>query len=434
LSVAVLFGMGSQAYLYTLAENLVDKMIAWSKECGGKTDADCSRNLTELSKTAFKATEFAQEDGIIFGGSVTDPVKGDGIDPDTGKVSGWRAEWRLYARLFKYHGECFNRYDAKECRAMWTAFEKEEQRYRGLYGEPKRWPDFPAALKHRVFTPIPSKHIGDELAKEWVRIPGTQIEIYVNSAKTRVAAYVPNPNLPPDCVELSPEVKIKDGDFYTEPPQFKPANVPDTCVLVKVYQRGKLLGWLYIEKSDVERLHMNYQKAADQGDPNAETNLGWMYHEGKGVPQDYRKAVELFQKAADQGYAPGQAYLASQYAEGKGVPKDYQKAVELYHKAVNQEPNPYAFNDFAWFLGTCPDDSQRNGKEPVRYATKACELTEWKKANFIGTLAAAYAEIGDFDAAVKYQKQAIAFGSDYPDKQVMEKALKLYQQRKPYRE
>jgi hypothetical protein len=49
-------------------------------------------------------------------------------------------------------------------------------------------------------------------------------------------------------------------------------------------------------------------------------------------------------------------------------------------------------------------------------------------------LAAAYAEVGDFDAAVKYQKQAMDMGSDYPDKQVMEKALKLYQERKPYRE
>jgi TPR repeat protein len=177
-----------------------------------------------------------------------------------------------------------------------------------------------------------------------------------------------------------------------------------------------------------------YQKAVDQGDPNAEVNLGWMYHEGKGVPQDYRKAVELYQKAADQGYATGQAYLASQYASGKGVPTDYQKAVDLFHKAVNQGQSPNVFNDFAWFLATCPDQSQRNGKDAVTYANKACQLSGWKKANFISTLAAAFAELGDFDTAVKYQQQAIAMGSDYPDKQEMEKALKLYQERTPYRE
>jgi len=55
LIAAGLLGMGSQAYLYTVAEDLVDKMIAWNKECGGKTDADCSGNLTAVRKTAFKA-------------------------------------------------------------------------------------------------------------------------------------------------------------------------------------------------------------------------------------------------------------------------------------------------------------------------------------------------------------------------------------------
>src|SRR5260370_41427831 len=73
-------------------------------------------------------------------------------------------------------------------------------------------------------------------------------------------------------------------------------------------------------------------------------------------------------------------------------------------------------------------------RQRVTYANKACQLSGWKEANFIGTLAAAFAELGDFDAAVKYQKQAMAMGSDYPDKQLMNKALKLYQQRKPYRE
>jgi hypothetical protein len=64
---------------------------------------------------------------------------------------------------------------------------------------------------------------------------------------------------------------------------------------------------------------------------------------------------------------------------------------------------------------------------------RRAKLTEWKEANFIGTLAAAYAEVGDFDAAVRYQKQAMAMDSDYPEKQLMEKALKLYQEWKPYR-
>jgi hypothetical protein len=241
-----LFGMGSQAYLYTLAEDLVDKMIAWNKECGGKTDADCSRNLTALRNTAFKAAEFPIE--IVQ--SDPDDKTADGDD-------GWKAHWLLYARLFKYHGACFDRYDSQECREKWAAFEKEQRRVSSRYGPEPRWPDFPDALKHRVFVAIPSKHIGDELAKQWVRIPGMDAEVMVKPAEKSGTTYMPNPNLPPDCVEVSPDVKLNPGkDFWTEPPQFKPGNVPDSCVLVKVYQRGALLGWVYMEKSDVERLHV----------------------------------------------------------------------------------------------------------------------------------------------------------------------------------
>jgi hypothetical protein len=248
---AGLFGMGSQAALYTAAEDLVDKMIAWSKECGGKTDANCSRNLTALRKTAFKAAEWPIE-------VAQDPndKSPDGEGRGFGK-DGWRAEWLLYARLFKYHGECFNRYDSQECRAKWAAFEKEKQRVEGLYGPEPRWWGFPDALKGRVFTPIPHKHVGEEGAKQWVRVPGTDFEAYVKPADKGEATYVPNPNLPPDCVEVSPDAKLNPGQHYwTSPPPIKPGNVPDSCVLVKIYQRGALLGWVYMEKSDVDRLHM----------------------------------------------------------------------------------------------------------------------------------------------------------------------------------
>jgi len=80
-------------------------------------------------------------------------------------------------------------------------------------------------------------------------------------------------------------------------------------------------------------------------------------------------------------------------------------------------------------MGNC------GGKQAVEYATKACELTEWKSANFIGTLAAAYAEIGDFSKAIKYQKQAMDIpDTDYPDRQLMERSIELYWHQKPYRE
>jgi TPR repeat protein len=201
------------------------------------------------------------------------------------------------------------------------------------------------------------------------------------------------------------------------------------ALLASLYWQGKGV------PQDISKAIELAEKAATQGDAGAQTNLGWMYCEGKHVPQNYHKAADLYQKAANQGYAVGQAYLASLYAMGKGVSRDYRKALELFHTALDQGPNPQVLNDFAWFLATCPDAAQRNGKQAIEYATKACELTEWKSANFIGTLAGAYAETGDFDTALKYQKQAMDIpDSDYPSREEMARSIELYRHRKPYRE
>src|SRR5262249_19208480 len=61
----------------------------------------------------------------------------------------------------------------------------------------------------------------------------------------------------------------------------------------------------------------------------------------------------------------------------------------------------------AWLWATGPD-GVRDGKRAVEAATRACELTDWKENEFLDTLAAAYAEVGDFDKAVEYQKKAVS--------------------------
>lgn len=61
---------------------------------------------------------------------------------------------------------------------------------------------------------------------------------------------------------------------------------------------------------------------ANAGDAIAQLNLGTMYDEGQGVPQDYTQAVYWYRKAADQGIAQAQSNLAIGYLAGKGVPQD----------------------------------------------------------------------------------------------------------------
>ena len=64
-----------------------------------------------------------------------------------------------------------------------------------------------------------------------------------------------------------------------------------------------------------------YRLAADQGDADAQLNLGGMYARGEGVPQDYREALKWYRLAADQGHADAQSNLGGMYYEGRGVPR-----------------------------------------------------------------------------------------------------------------
>jgi tetratricopeptide (TPR) repeat protein len=93
------------------------------------------------------------------------------------------------------------------------------------------------------------------------------------------------------------------------------------------------------------------------------------------------------------------------------------------------------YNNLAWLLATCSEASIRNGKRAVELALKACELTECKKWYYIGTLGAAYAEVGDFTQAIKYQTQALNMENvSEKDRTAAQQRLNLYQQGKPYHE
>jgi TPR repeat protein len=78
------------------------------------------------------------------------------------------------------------------------------------------------------------------------------------------------------------------------------------------------------------------QKAAEQGDAEAQYNLGVCYANGQGVAKDEAEAVKWYRKAAEQNLALAQLGLAVCYGSGKGVAKDEGEAVKWYRKAAEQ--------------------------------------------------------------------------------------------------
>ena len=75
---------------------------------------------------------------------------------------------------------------------------------------------------------------------------------------------------------------------------------------------------------------------AEQGDAEAQSNLGYMYDTGQGVPQDYAEAMRWYRLAADQGYDGAQNNLGVMYDNGQGVPQDYAESVRWYRLAADQ--------------------------------------------------------------------------------------------------
>ena len=78
------------------------------------------------------------------------------------------------------------------------------------------------------------------------------------------------------------------------------------------------------------------REAAEQGYASAQTNLGWLYYNGYGVPKDYAQAVKWYGLAAEQSDATAQYNLGLMYDNGRGVSEDDDEAAKWYRLAADQ--------------------------------------------------------------------------------------------------
>ena len=143
---------------------------------------------------------------------------------------------------------------------------------------------------------------------------------------------------------------------------------------------------------------------------------------------DFKEAVDL-----DPNNAATYLYRAHLYL----VESEPESALADLEEVMRRAPDfPGAANDYAWTLATNPKDSVRNGHKAVEYAKKACHETDYKHAPSVDTLAAAYAEAGDWDQALKWQQEALTLAEKtHPDDVAgMKERLALFKGKKPFRE
>ena len=81
--------------------------------------------------------------------------------------------------------------------------------------------------------------------------------------------------------------------------------------------------------------------------------------------------------------------------------------LRLREIAGNAPDSPRMLDELAWLLATYPDSKSRDGTEAVRLAERACALTERRIPALLNTLAAAYAEAGDFPRAIAAAEEAL---------------------------
>ncbi len=210
-----------------------------------------------------------------------------------------------------------------------------------------------------------------------------------------------------------------------------------------------------------------FRRGADRGSGNAQASLGYLYLVGEGVAADTKLARALFEQAAAAGEASAHhnlGYLLETSATGESPTQStastyYARAAELNYvpamlrlselaqatgdtattiRYLNQAVRAGATaanNELAWLLATNNDVELRDGAAALTHALRA--VTNLRSSATLDTLAAAYAEATQFDAAIRTQEEALnllnteANGERYIDE--YNRRLAAYKARRPWR-
>lgn len=165
---------------------------------------------------------------------------------------------------------------------------------------------------------------------------------------------------------------------------------------------------------------------------NARQRLAYLMAAGGDVTNALRQYAELLNMGAARHdiHVRMAVLLAAVSQTGE--------AIEHYREALRASPDdPIALNNLAWILATHPEARFRSGADAVEMAARACALTGWNSTAFVATLAAAQAEMRNFQTAAQLAAQAVTLARAAGETNTAaecEKMRALFESRAPFRQ
>lgn len=148
--------------------------------------------------------------------------------------------------------------------------------------------------------------------------------------------------------------------------------------------------------------------------------------------EQHDKAIEIYSailKDSSENFAALRGRADAYLGLGK-----HAEAIADYEKAYKLQPHDSGLlNNYAWVLATSPVDTLRDGRRSLAMAEEAAKLTDYQQAHVLSTLAAAHAELGQFDKAVEWSQKALAAAKEEL-REPLGKELESYKAGKPFRE
>ena len=183
---------------------------------------------------------------------------------------------------------------------------------------------------------------------------------------------------------------------------------------------------------DLNKMHKLIEASGnEEADEETLLQLALLYS----VTEQYEKSFALFKEVLDKN--PENIIALRGRADAYLSLGKQKEAIADYESVLKVDPEDSgSLNNLSWVLSTSPVDSIRDGKRALELGKKACEVTDYEQAHILSTLAAAYAETGDFEKAREWSAKAVELGTKEDNEQLdsLKNELENYKNNKPWRE